>query len=120
LRLEHKKTIRNVEDAPTKVYVSVGISSDDEFVLEGQEIGEGPETHFGDSDYEYWITVDAAHLHRLTELLIGRMRPSEKPRITRNRLLDAVHGLLKGSDTPSSDWMAWLKEHDIPYRFFSY
>jgi hypothetical protein len=65
-------------------------------VVEGHDIGPAVEAHWGDSDYEYWITVDKDYVG--TTLL----------------------HLLKEKFDNSLELKAWLKAHDVPFGFSSY
>lgn len=41
-----------------------------DLVLEGQDLGAAVREMWGDSDYEYWVTVKAAHREELLQLLV--------------------------------------------------
>ena len=56
----------------TSIDIDVRINEDGNLLFSGQDIGEVPEQIFGDSDYEYWLTVPAAEKDRLLLALIEK------------------------------------------------
>jgi hypothetical protein len=68
--------------------------------MDGQDLGPLTAQFFGDSDFEYWLTVDKGHKDRLLLLLMREVFAND-PRAARR-------------------FKEWLKEHDIPYTFESY
>jgi hypothetical protein len=67
-----------------------------DLVLEGQDIGPGAEKIFGDSDFEYWQTVEAAQVPRV--------------------LLE----LIKDRFQTHAEIVAWLEQKGIPSELRSY
>ena len=85
----------------TDTYVAdLVVTPDGSFVLDAQDVGQRARQFWGDSDYEYWITVEAADVPQLLIALV------------RDRFGDDI--------TMSAAYRAWLGEHEIPYRFDSY
>lgn len=85
----------------TDTYVAdLIVGPDGSFVLEAQDLGERALEFWGDSDYEYWITVAAADVPKLLIALV------------RDRFGDDIN--------MSSRYRRWLQEHDVPYRIDSY
>lgn len=76
------------------------LEADGKLVLSGCDAGPAAKEFFGDSDYEYWITVPAEARDRL--------------------LLELLKQCFGNRSTPSSDFMEWLKRLGIPYEFMSY
>jgi hypothetical protein len=76
------------------------VKPDGDLVMEGYDLGAVPMRCFGDSDYEYWVTVRRADKDRLLLLLIAQ--------------------LLVNENCKSSRFMEWLKSREIPYQFSSY
>jgi hypothetical protein len=93
-------TVLNREGGGTSSTLSVAFNERGDLVMEGQDVGRAPEEVFGDDDYEYWVTVPADQKDRL--------------------LLHLVKALVDEGATPSSSFMAWLKEREIPYEFSSF
>ena len=56
----------------TSIYIDMSIDEDGNLLFSGQDIGSEPEEIFGDSDYEYWLTVPAAELVRLLLALLEK------------------------------------------------
>ena len=84
----------------TSVFIDAKIDDDGKFVLSGQDIGDLPEQHFGDSDYEYWVVVPK----------------DQKDRI----LLALMEKLYHGDSKVISAFMELLKSKGIPYEFGSW
>ncbi len=42
------------------IYISAEITADGNVLLSGQDIGRSVERIFGDSDYEYWLSIPAS------------------------------------------------------------
>jgi hypothetical protein len=84
----------------TSVFIDAKIDEEGKFVVSGQDIGELPEQHFGDSDYEYWVVVPKA----------------EKDRV----LLALMEKLFLGDSKVVSAFMDLLKLKGIPYEFGSW
>lgn len=89
-----KKEINN-----TLLILNVKVLENGDVSMEGQDIGEAPRKTWGHDDYEYTVKVPAEQKDRLLLLLI-------KERFN--------------TDKPSSDFMQWLKAHNIAHEFFSW
>jgi hypothetical protein len=57
----------------TSVHIDVRIDENGDLLFSGQDIGEAPEEIFGDSDYEYWLTVPAKAKDKLLLALIEKL-----------------------------------------------
>ncbi len=97
----------------TSVYIEVEINAAGDLVFSGQDIGAAPERAFGDSDYEYWLTVQAADKLRLAAAL-GEAGRSDQD------LLDRIAARYAGDTRVISKVMEILKATGIPYRFQSF
>ena len=84
----------------TSVFIEAEISETGDFVISGQDIGEAPMEHYGESDYEYSVTVRAQHKDALLTLLIEK--------------------LFKGDGMAVSRLRAMLEEKGIPCEFFCF
>ena len=84
----------------TSTFIDVDILPNGDFQLSGQDVGQAPKESFGDSDYEYWVTVSSEHKDRL--------------------LLALVDELLHGDTSASSKLMELLRARSIPYQFDSW
>jgi hypothetical protein len=54
----------------TSIHIDVRINENGDLLFSGQDIGDAPEEIFGDSDYEYRLTVPASEKDRLLLALI--------------------------------------------------
>lgn len=79
-----------------KRYLDALIDDKGNLVLEGYDIGDSVKEFWGDSDYEYWLTVSQEW--KDTVLLL----------------------LIKERFALSSDFQTWLEEKEIPSEFNSW
>ena len=56
----------------TSIYIDMSIDEDGNLLFSGQDIGSAPDEIFGDSDYEYWLTVPASEKDRLLLALLEK------------------------------------------------
>ena len=54
----------------TSLRITAAVLANGDLQIAGQDIGKAPSEVFGDSDYEYWLTVAAAHKDALLLALI--------------------------------------------------
>jgi hypothetical protein len=88
------------QKGPTSIYISVQITDDGDLLFSGQDLGEAPQKVFGDSDYEYWLTIKA----------------TDKDQV----LLALIEKHYSGNTTLISELMEYLKSKEITYEFHSY
>ena len=84
----------------TSIHIDVRIKENGDLLFSGQDIGEAPEEIFGDSDYEYWLTVPAAEKDRL--------------------LLALIEQHYAGNGSLVSELRELMESQDIPCAFFSH
>ena len=60
------------QDGPTSIYIDVRIKKNGDLLFSGQDIGSAPSDMYGDSDYEYWLTIPAAEKDRALLALIEK------------------------------------------------
>ncbi len=72
-------------------------------VLEGYDIGSFVEEHWGDSDYEWWITIKSEDKDRVLLLLLQQVFGDKGKRFS--------------SD---AGFREWLKANGVESEFFSY
>jgi hypothetical protein len=77
-------------------YLDAKIDNDGNLVLEGYDIGDSVEEFWGDSDYEYWLTVSQEYKDTVLLLLIQERFES------------------------SSEFKMWLESKEIPHKFDSW
>ena len=84
---------RTKEDFSTLV---AKIEENGDLMLEGYDLGESPKKFWGDSDYEYWRTVEKKYKDTILLWLIKERFNSD------------------------SDFSDWLEEKGIPSKFMSW
>jgi len=84
----------------TTILIDVEITEDGRLEISGQDLGEAPQKFWGDSDYEYWVSV----------------RPEHKDWV----LLALIEKLYGGNSSADSDFMEFLRSKGIPYEFGSW
>lgn len=57
---------------PTSILIEAEINGKGDLVFSGQDIGKAPSEFFGDSDYEYWLTIRAEHKDAMLLALIEK------------------------------------------------
>lgn len=57
----------------TSIFINAEIKQNGDLQLSGQDVGEAPKEYWGDSDYEYWLTVPGEHKDDVLLLLIERL-----------------------------------------------
>jgi hypothetical protein len=85
------------EHGKTSIFIDAYIDNDGGLVISGQDLGEFPEKYWGDSDYEYWLTISA----------------KDKDRV----LLALLESQYKGDFKVISNFKAKLDKKKIPYDF---
>jgi len=83
----------------TQSYIAVRLNDEGDLVMEGQDLGAAPLAAFGESEYEYFVTVRREHKDAL--------------------LMQPVRDRFLSEPMPSSTFMEYLKETKVPYEFFS-
>jgi hypothetical protein len=61
-----------MQGGSTSIHIDVRIDDSGDLLFSGQDIGDAPEEIFGDSDYEYWLTVPASEKDRLLLALLEK------------------------------------------------
>jgi hypothetical protein len=98
-RMSDKVSLVQIEGA-TSIYIDAEITDEGDLLFSGQDIGQVPSEMFGDSDYEYWLTIKAVNKDKV--------------------LLALIEKLYSGNSRLISELMDYLKSKGIPYEFHSY
>ena len=85
------------ERGKTSIFIDAYIDDEGNLIISGQDLGEFPKKYWGDSDYEYWLTVSAKDKDRL--------------------LLALLEALYKGDFKVITNIRTKLQEKNIPYNF---
>ena len=106
-------------------FVSAEINDNGDLVISGQDVGKRLEELFGDSDYEYWLTVLCQHKKRVLEVLIeycNQKKISTLP-VPLNQdlyLLDLINKAFGRKHSVFKEFRDFLKVRNIPSQFYSY
>jgi len=127
---ECRKKVRLCEvRGETSVFIDAEIDETGNLVITGQDIGKAPKRCFGDSDYEYWLTVPESEKHRVLQVLAEKTIMGTEHRAFQEdvsperkdaallRLVEQVYG---GNACAVSALMDLLRANDIPYSFSTY
>ena len=109
--MEHTKRLFSINNENISVTINLGFDGED-LKLDGYDIGKTVSEMWGDSDYEYTITVSAAELPRLYEL-------NQVPFGNKKKLLSALAKFLSDNKAYSL-FHDYLKENTIEFTCFSY
>jgi hypothetical protein len=105
----------------TSSYVEAYINDAGDLVLESVDTGDLSREFWGDSDYEWWITVRAPERDALlTELHTDLSISGSGKAASKDELLSLLERKYGGNRSASFEFQRWLDEHGIPYEFFSY
>lgn len=116
------------------VILTAEAKANGDVVVSGQDVGPFVESVWGDSDYEYWVTVKArqvanlvAHLRAELDVRVADVQPAstdlldlskrEGAHLAATLLRTAFHAQKFES---SSEYRTWLEEKGVPYQFSSY
>jgi len=92
------------------IYVTASLA-EGELIISGQDIGEAPEEFWGDSDYEYWLTVPSADTEKFFKLLCADNPGSDPLDVLRKRF----HG-----ESAFRGIRAFCQRNGIKAKFDSY
>ncbi len=107
-----KQEITLCEQKGTRISIYVDASlHDGSLTISGQDIGEAAEEFWGDSDYEYWLTLSPDATTKLFKILCAGS-PDEDP-------LDVLQKKFHGTGA-FSGIRAFCARHGIEAKFDSY
>jgi len=106
-----KKTLFHFEDENIKIDI-VARFEDDKLIIDGYDIGKTVEEAWGDSDYEYILTIPPAGVALLYGLL--EVNPG-----SRRKLLKAIAKRFSGNNCFSAIG-DFLEENEIEYSRFTW
>jgi hypothetical protein len=104
----------------TSVNVDLVIRDNGDMIVEGHDIGAAPQEIFGDSDYEYWLTVRSEEKGRVLEALLAESAERGAATDEDALLIDLLLARFGKSPMPHGDLQNWLGARAIPYSFDSY
>lgn len=109
--MEHKKKLFSIDNENIRVMINLGFDGED-LKLDGYDIGKSVSDMWGDSDYEYSITVSEVELPRLYEL-------NRVPFGNKKKLISVLAKFLSDNKAFTL-FHDYLKENTIPFTCFSY
>ncbi|USQ03149.1 hypothetical protein [Aquirufa antheringensis] len=109
--MEHKKKLFSIDNENIRVMINLGFDGED-LKLDGYDIGKSVSDMWGDSDYEYSITVSEGELPRLYEL-------NRVPFGNKKKLISVLAKFLSDNKAFTL-FHDYLKENNIPFTCFSY
>ncbi|MCZ2489281.1 hypothetical protein [Aquirufa antheringensis] len=109
--MEHKKKLFSIDNENIRVMINLGFDGED-LKLDGYDIGKSVSDMWGDSDYEYSITVSEGELPRLYEL--NRVYFGNKKKLI------SVLAKFLSDNKAFTLFHDYLKENNIPFTCFSY
>jgi len=124
INADMKIRLRKINRPDLLSTLDAGFNASGELELEGYDLGKLPEEVFGDSDYEYWVTLPVTSLPAFAREAsdeLGLSRPTGEP--DRASLMDLIRrlflpeGELKPVFSGESAFMKWLEGKGIPYNF---
>ena len=120
-----KKVTLFAEKGETSINIEAEINDNGDLSINGQDIGKAPQEAFGDSDYEYWLTVSNKYKDIMLIALIEHCNRNdiEVPTISQNiddALLSLIKFLYGGHYSAFSEFRDFLDTNSIPSEFSSY
>ena len=109
--MEHTKRLFTIDRKDIKVTIDLGFDGEN-LKLDGYDIGKTVSDIFGDSDYEYSISVSAENLPKLYE--INKVEIGKK-----EELINALSIFLSDNQAYSL-FHDYLKENEIKFTPFTY
>ena len=109
--MEHNKRLFTIDREDIKVTIDLGFDGEN-LKLDGYDIGKMVNDIFGDSDYEYSITVSSENLPKLYE--INKVEIGKK-----EELINALSVFLSDNKAYSL-FHDYLKENEIKFTSFTY
>lgn len=109
--MKHKKKLFSIDNVNIRVMINLGFDGE-ELKLDGYDIGKSVSDMWGDSDYEYSITVSEGELPRLYEL-------NQVPFGNKKKLISVLAKFLSDNKAFTL-FHDYLKENNIPFTCFSY
>jgi len=111
LIMEHKKRLFTIDREDIKVTIDLGFDGEN-LKLDGYDIGKMVSDIFGDSDYEYSITVSSENLPKLYEI--------NKVAIGNKKELIKTLSVFLSDNKAYSLFQDYLKENDIEFTSYTY
>ena len=109
--MDFKKRLFTIDREDIRVTIDLGFDGED-LKLDGYDIGKTVDEMWGDSDYEYSITVESENLNRLYEL--------NKVEIGNKKKLISTLSKFLSINKAYSVFHDYLRDNNIIFTAFSY
>ena len=80
----------------TSIHIEVEVTDEGALLFSGQDIGAAPSELYGDSDYEYWLTIPAKDKDKLLLALLEKYLSGNHKVISELRQLCEAKGISCG------------------------
>ena len=109
--MEYKKRLFTIDRKDIKVTIDLGFDGEN-LKLDGYDIGKTVSDIFGDSDYEYSITVSSENLPKIYEI--------NKVEIGNKKELIKTLSVFLSDNKAYSFFQDYLKENEIEFTSYTY
>lgn len=89
------------ERGETSRFIDATVDEKGDVLVSAQDVGKDPQEWWGDSDYEFWVTVHAQHKDRLLLALIEKLYGG------RFHAVDEFRDFVKSRGIPF-EWGSWI------------
>ena len=113
------------EKGVTSIKIEVEIHDSGDLSINGLDIGKAPQESFGDSDYEYWLTISKNYKDIILAALVEHCNRNhiEVPPAPQNKddtLLALIQLIYGGHYSAFSEFRNFLDSINVPSEFSSY
>jgi hypothetical protein len=120
------KSVKLLEErGETSRFIDAEIQENGDLVVSAQDVGKAPLEWWGDSDYEFWVTVAREDKHRLLQALLEH-KQSKGVELTvelgdeDTALLTLLQEVYGGHFHAVDEFRDFLKSGDIPFQGMSW
>ena len=82
------------ERGETSIFIDASIDDEGNLLISGQDVGKAPKEFWGDSDYEYWITISAEDKDKVLLIILESLYKGDLHIISKFRNLLDEKGIM--------------------------